>query len=164
MAENQKITHIAFIMDGNRRWAVAQGLPKMEGHTKGLENFKTIVEECSKLNIPNITFWALSTDNLKKREPGEIAHLFGLLQDIQRYLRDFISHGARINYIGDLTKLPSPLRVVLSDVARKTQDQTRMVVTLGINYGGHDEILRMCKEMMKQSSESSQVTEKSITS
>ncbi|MCC6639093.1 undecaprenyl diphosphate synthase family protein, partial [Candidatus Falkowbacteria bacterium] len=78
---NQIPQHIAFIMDGNRRWAVENGLPKMEGHTKGLENFKVIVDYCREIGVKYTTFWALSTDNLKKREDLELQHLFKLLGD-----------------------------------------------------------------------------------
>lgn len=154
--------HIAFIMDGNRRWAVANGLPKMEGHTRGFENFRTIIEECSRLNIPNITFWALSTDNLKKREGSELQHLFGILKTAAQYLKEMVKYDAQIRYIGDLTKLPSPLRTVLKDVEYKTKDHKRMVITLAINYGGHDEIMRMGKVLVKVAKTSSQVNEKAI--
>jgi undecaprenyl diphosphate synthase len=156
--------HIAFIMDGNRRWAVANGLPKLEGHTKGLENFKNVVRACSDLGIPHLTFWALSTDNLKKREELELKHLFDLLRGIRDYLRDFVEHDAKVEYIGDLTKLPAPLRVVLSDVAQKTKDHKRMTITLGINYGGRDELVRMAKKLVQTVDSSSQTNEKMIDS
>lgn len=159
---SSNLQHIAFIMDGNRRWAVAKGLPKMEGHTKGLENFKTIVEACSKKNIKNVTFWALSTENLKKRSAQELSHLFKLLSDIRNYLKDFVQNDAQVKYIGDLSKLPSPLRTVLKDIENKTKSHKRMVITLAINYGGRDEIIRMAKSMLKVATKSGEVNEKSI--
>lgn len=156
------LQHIAFIMDGNRRWAVKRGLPKMKGHTEGLENFKHIVDYCGELNIPYITFWALSTDNLKKRSKPELTHLFKLLGEIRGHLKDFIENDARIEYIGDLTKLPAWLRAILKDVKEKTKNHKKIVVTLAINYGGKDEIVRMAKEVTQQTSSKSQVTEANI--
>jgi len=159
---SQKLQHIAFIMDGNRRWATAHGLPKMEGHTKGLENFKTIVEACAGQKIPYITFWALSTENLKKRSAQEVSHLFKLLSEIRNYLKDFVNNDARVKYIGDLTKLPSPLKIILKDIETKTKSHKSMTITLAINYGGRDEIIRMVKSMVKLATKSSEVNDKSI--
>jgi undecaprenyl diphosphate synthase len=157
------IKHIAFIMDGNRRWGVAQGISKMQGHTQGMENFKRIVEYCvKKQNIEYLTFWALSTDNLKKREKAELQHLFKLLGKLQEYLHDFIEYDARVRYIGDLSKLPAGLRAILKDVEKKTEKHTTHTITFAINYGGRDEIVRMAKKIVAQSASPNQVSEKSI--
>jgi len=150
--------HIAFIMDGNRRWAVKHGLAKMDGHTKGLENFKEIVRHCNDLKIPVITFWALSTDNLKKREEKELKHLFGLLAKIKEYLEDFKKYGARVEYLGDLSKLPGYLRVVLNDIKKKTAKNSKMRIVLAINYGGKDEIVRLIKDIVGAGIEGKAVT------
>ncbi len=154
--------HIAFIMDGNRRWATEQGERPIFGHTQGLETFKTIVKHCHERGISHVTFWALSTENLQKRSSTELEHLFKLLGTLREYLHDLITYNARIQYIGDLTKLPAWLRAVLRDVAHKTKDHTGMVVTLGVNYGGHDELIRMGKQLVKVAKSSSQVSDKTI--
>lgn len=150
--------HIAFIMDGNRRWAVKHGLAKMQGHTQGLENFKEIARYCSELKIPIITFWALSTENLKKREDKELKHLFGLLAKIKEYLKDFKEYGARVEYIGDLSKLPGYLRIILRDIEKKTAKHDKMKIVLAINYGGKDELVRMAKEVVKSGMAVSSIT------
>ena len=162
--ESNKIKHIAFIMDGNRRWAVENGLEKMEGHTKGVENFKNIVEICGNKGIPQITFWALSTENLKNRGDAELKHLFKLLGQIRDYLKMFVEKEVSIKYIGDLTKLPTALRTILKDLEYKTKDHKKMVVTLAINYGGKDEILRMVKNVVSQVEKMNQISEKVINS
>ena len=161
---NQIPNHIAFIMDGNRRWAVEHGLPKMEGHTKGLENFKVVVDYCRELGVKYTTFWALSTDNLKKREDLELQHLFKLLGDIRNYLLDFMKHEVNVSYIGDLTKLPSWLRTILDDVKAKTEKNNKFFLTLAINYGGHDEIVRMAKQVVSIAESSNQISEDVVTS
>ena len=97
----------------------------MEGHTKGLENFKVIVDYCREIGVKYTTFWALSTDNLKKREDLELQHLFKLLGDIRNYLLDFMKHEVQVSYIGDLTKLPSWLRTILDDVKAKTEKNNK---------------------------------------
>lgn len=158
------INHIAFIMDGNRRWAVKNGLPKMKGHTQGLENFKNIVNYCGELKIPNVTFWALSTDNLKKRDKSELMHLFELLGQLRDYMHELVSKDAKIQFIGDLSKLPAWLRSILLDVQNKTKDHKSMTITLAVNYGGHDELVRMVKNAVKKFNSPNQVSEKSLNS
>lgn len=162
MKSTQKPHHIAFIMDGNRRWATQQGLPKIQGHTQGLENFKKIIKECQKQEIPYLTFWALSTENLQKRDALELKHLFVLLSQIRDFLHELVEYNARVRYIGDLSKLPAGLRNVLRDVAEKTEKHTAMTITLAINYGGHDELIRMAKKITASTKSSSQVSEKTI--
>ncbi len=162
MKNTQKPHHIAFIMDGNRRWATQRGLPKMQGHTQGLENFKKIIKECQKEKIPYITFWALSTENLQKRDALELKHLFTLLSQIRDFLHELVAYNARVRYIGDLSKLPAGLRNVLRDIAEKTEGHTAMTITLAINYGGHDEIIRVAKKITTITKSSSQVSAKII--
>ena len=102
----EHIKHIAFIMDGNRRWAVEQNLPKMMGHTKGVEAVKEITRAASERNIPAITFWALSTENLKSRSEKELAHLFTLINKLPDFIKEFTKNNAKVQILGDISKLP----------------------------------------------------------
>ncbi len=146
--EIQNLKHIAFIMDGNRTWATSKGLPKLMGHTEGTKSFKKIVEHANNLNIPFITFWALSTENLKNRSEKELKHLFSLLSKLVDYIDDLKKENIKFNVIGDLSKLPEKVKNNLLDVKDKTKDRTGMVLTLAVNYGGRDEIVRAVNKML----------------
>ncbi len=75
----KNMQHIGFIMDGNRTWAKSRFLPAFEGHRRGYANFKNIIESCIKRDIPYISFWALSDDNIRERSEEEVNYLFDLL-------------------------------------------------------------------------------------
>lgn len=148
MALQHNIQHIAIIMDGNRRWAAERGLPKLLGHTEGAKNLKTIGQAVQKLGIPYLTLWALSTENLKERSKEELKHLFSLFKQLVDYLGDFIKNNVRLQLIGDLEKLPEDVQEKLNAVVEKTKDHTGMVLTLAINYGGRDEIIRAVNKII----------------
>src|SRR3989338_3233517 len=106
MEAQHNIRHLAIIMDGNRRWATERGLPKLLGHTEGAKTLKAIAQAVEKRGIPYLTLWALSTENLKERNPEELKHLFTLFKQLVDYLGDFIENNVRLQLIGDLEKLP----------------------------------------------------------
>lgn len=148
----EKIHHLAIIMDGNRRWATERGLPKLLGHTEGAKTLKTIAKTVQKRGIPYLTLWALSTENLQERSEEELKHLFSLFKQLVDYLGDFIENNVRLNLIGNLQELPSDVWKKLNNVAEKTKSHTGMVLTLAINYGGRDEILRAIKRWVDEKS------------
>ena len=134
--------HLAIIMDGNRRWATERGLPKFLGHTEGGKNVKTIALASIKHNIKYLTLWALSTENLKERSEAELAHLFSLFTKLLNYLVDFLENNVQLNTVGDLSKLPVDVQESLNSTKAKTAGNSGLVLTLAVNYGGRDEILR----------------------
>lgn len=140
--------HIALIMDGNRRWATKRGLPKIAGHTKGAENIRPILQKCLDLGISYVTLWALSTENVKKRSEKELKHIYSLFTKLVNYLGDFAENDAKLQIIGDITVLPQKVQDSLSEVIEKTRDNTNMVLTLAVNYGGRDEIVRATKSLL----------------
>ena len=144
---NNELTHIAIIMDGNRRWAVSQGLPKLMGHTKGTYTLKKIANTVADKGIKHLTVWALSTENLKNRSEKELAHIFALVEKIQKQFKSFEKREARMNVIGDLSKLPEKTRTILEDMMERTKDFDNYVLTFAINYGGRDELLRAMKKI-----------------
>lgn len=149
MDGQHNIQHIAIIMDGNRRWATERGLPKLLGHTEGAKTLKTIAKAVQKRGVPYLTLWALSTENLKERSEEELKHLFSLFKQLVDYLGDFIENNVRLKLIGNLQELPSDVRETLNNVAEETKDHTGMVLTLAINYGGRDEIVRAINKLIK---------------
>ena len=129
-------------MDGNRRWATENGLPKVMGYTEGAENIKKIINTSLELGVDTLTFWALSTDNLEKRPKNELKHLFLLIEKLPKYLKESIDNGVKVRVIGNLSKLPESTQDVLEKLVEETGSNDKMTVVLAINYGGHDELKR----------------------
>lgn len=155
--------HLAIIMDGNRRWATERGLPKMAGHTQGAKNLKTIAEATQAAGIRYLTLYALSTENLKERSQEELAHLFSLFEQLVDYLDDFIKENAQLRLIGDLAGLPEKTRLALEKTALETKHNTAMVLTLAVNYGGRDELVRAMRKIAAQNIPTENITEETIT-
>jgi undecaprenyl diphosphate synthase len=143
-----KLQHIAFIMDGNRRWAKARGKAGILGHKEGSEILKKIVRACIKKNIPYITFWALSTENLKERTKKELNFLFNLISASEKSTKEFENDG-RFVCIGDLSGLPKSCQVVLHKLEQRTKNNTKITVVMAFNYGGRDEIIRAVHRAVK---------------
>ncbi len=137
-------------MDGNRRWAMSKGLPKIKGHEQGAKNIKTAVEFCLEKKIPYLTIWGLSTDNLKERQKNEIQHIFRIAQkalDQSRYLK---KHQIRVRMLGDLNGLPKILQKIFSKLVQETKNYTSLNLSLAFNYGGRDELLRAIKKIVQE--------------
>lgn len=147
MSDNQ-LQHIAFIMDGNRRWATSRGLPKLMGHNEAAKSLKKIITACHERQLPFATFWALSTENLKERSQEELANLFSLFEKIVDEIQELKEKNIKINIIGDLTKLPSATTKKLLEAQESTKDNNELTVNLAINYGGRDEITRAIKKIV----------------
>ncbi len=154
------IKHLAIIMDGNRRWATERGLPKMAGHTKGAKNFRRIVKAAQAKKIQFLTFYALSTENLIGRSPEELSHLFSLIEKIPEYIGDMDKSETQMRVIGDITKLPEKTQKRLHLLTQKTKSYTKFVLTLAINYGGRDEIIRATKKIIATKIQPENITEK----
>lgn len=152
-------THIAMVMDGNRRWAAEKGLPKMVGHTKGAQNIKPVLQKCLDLEIPYVTLWALSTENLKKRSEKELDHLFSLFGKLIDYLSDFIENNVQLRIAGDISALPQNVQDSLNGVVEKTAGNAKMTLVLAVNYGGRDEIIRAIKKIIDEGVVEEDVTE-----
>lgn len=140
-------THIAIIMDGNGRWAKERGQIRTMGHRAGVETLKNIVEECSNMGIKYLTAYAFSTENWK-RDEKEVSTIMKL---IELYLRSEINKMMKNNIcfktIGDLSKLPKGVRKIIYDSMEKTKDNQGTTLTIALNYGGRDDIVRAVKEI-----------------
>ncbi len=151
--------HLAIIMDGNRRWAKERLLPGTMGHKEGAENYKRIARAVLERNIPFFTVWALSTENLKNRSEEELSYLFRLIEEIPKHLQELFDKNGRLNIIGNLTPLPENTRAILEESTQKTQNNTGTVLTLAINYGGRDEIVRAVNTLTSPHTNEEQVSQ-----
>ena len=134
--------HIAFIMDGNGRWAKQRNLPRTEGHRKGVAALKKIVPECFNRGIQYVSLYAFSTENWN-RPQDEIDNLFDYLKSyFKSELPKFIRDKIKIVIMGDVSRLSADLREIISDAERKTAAFTDKAFLIGLNYGGRPEIIR----------------------
>lgn len=136
------IKHIAFIMDGNGRWAKKRGLPREYGHRKGAEVFKRVMEYCGDIGLEATTFYVFSTENWK-RPKGEVDALMKLLDDYLDECKKMYTErddNVRFVFLGDKAPFSPSLRNKMEEIEELTKDKTRKV-NLAINYGGRDEIV-----------------------
>lgn len=137
--------HVAFIMDGNGRWAKQQGHPRTEGHRRGVEVVREILTCCQDWSIPYASFYAFSTENWKRPE-SEINLLFELMADyLEREIDSFIDDNARLHLVGDPASIPDRARETLQRALDRTAHLDGRHVLLAVNYGGRDEIVRAAR-------------------
>jgi undecaprenyl diphosphate synthase len=137
--------HLAIIMDGNGRWAKQKGLLRSFGHENGTKSVKKTVEACAKLGIGNLTLYAFSTENWS-RPKLEVDTLMKLLvHSLKKELITLQKNNIRLNSIGNLSKLPSPILKELDEVIEKTKNNSRMTLTLALSYGSREELLNVVK-------------------
>lgn len=142
--------HVAIIMDGNGRWAQRRGLSRIEGHRRGKESVRAVVETARRLGIPYLSLFAFSTENWQ-RPPREVNALMALLR---RYLRTevkrLMKNEVQVRAIGDLHRLPDAVRRELEDVVALTRANTRLTVGLCVSYGGREDILEATRRLAQQ--------------
>jgi undecaprenyl diphosphate synthase len=139
--------HIAIIMDGNGRWAKERNLPKLMGYRAGVNSVRTVTGECAKRGIQALTLYSFSTENWK-RPKEEVDYLMLLLHEsIQKEWAELHKNNIRFNVIGDVQALPESLARELSKVMDTTKNNTGMVLTLALNYGARQEIVRAARAL-----------------
>ena len=140
-------THIAIIMDGNRRWAKQRNLDAKFGHKKGAETLENIVRYCNKIGIQYLTVYAFSTENWK-RSKEEVGALMLLLQT---YLDDFSkradTENIRIKMLGNREELSSGLIKSIDNAIKRTENNTGITFNVAFNYGGRDEIVKAVRKI-----------------
>ena len=139
--------HLAIIMDGNGRWAKQKGLLRAFGHENGTKSVRLTVETCAKLGIKNLTLYAFSTENWN-RPKLEVDTLMKLLiSSLKNELQTLLDNNIRLNSIGNLEMLPKSAQKELLDVIKKTENNSRMVLTLALSYGSREEIISAIKKI-----------------
>lgn len=141
--------HVAIILDGNGRWAKNRGFSRTEGHKEGVKNLEMLIDECRCLDIKYLTLYVFSTENWK-RPAFEVNNLMSLLN---KYLIEKIEvltkENIKLNVIGEIEKLPSKTFKLIKDTIEKTKNNSKLVLTLAINYGARNEIINGIKKIAK---------------
>jgi undecaprenyl diphosphate synthase len=151
--------HIAIIMDGNGRWALARGLPRLAGHRAGTENLRQIMEGCGEFGVKYLTIYAFSTENWG-RPVEEVQGLMRILKDvIDRELPELHERGVQLRHIGQLDRLDPILREKVLNAIELTKDNDELILSIAFNYGGRDEIICGIKEMLADGVQPDQVNE-----
>lgn len=139
--------HIAIIMDGNGRWAKSRFMPRTYGHKVGVETIRKVVKECSRLGVKYLTLYAFSTENWK-RPKEEVSALMGLLvKYLRNELEELHKNNVKILTIGDISKLPEACIEELALAKEKTKDNTGLVMSLALNYGGRNDLVNAVKNI-----------------
>ncbi|GJQ61952.1 MAG: isoprenyl transferase [Melioribacteraceae bacterium] len=137
--------HVAMIMDGNGRWAKKRGLPRVEGHRRGVETVREIVETCALLGVKYLTIYTFSTENWK-RPKDEVSTLMRLIvRSLQSETNELHSNNVRLTTIGDTSMLPDIVRKELCTAMEKTANNTKLTLNLALSYSGRWEILEAVK-------------------
>lgn len=152
--------HVAFIMDGNRRWAKKRLLPTLVGHSKGYDRIKDIVRHARKLEIPYVTFWAFSTENWN-RSAEELEYLFDLFLKIFQgpVMKELQEVGGRICVMGDISRFPQELQKRIKQSVEETRDNIGITINIGLNYGGRAEILHAVRGLLRDNVKAAAVTD-----
>lgn len=139
--------HIAIIMDGNGRWAKSRFMPRTYGHKVGVETIRKVVKECSRLGVKYLTLYAFSTENWK-RPKEEVSALMGLLvKYLRNELEELHKNNVKILTIGDISNLPEACIEELALAKEKTKDNTGLVMSLALNYGGRNDLVNAVKNI-----------------
>lgn len=151
--------HVAIIMDGNGRWALSRGLPRLAGHKAGTENLRRVIRASVEFGIKYLTIYAFSTENWG-RPPEEVEGLLHILEDvIDRELGELHKEGVQLKHIGRLERLAPMLQEKVLSAIELTKNNDKLVLSVAFNYGGRDEIVQAIQRMMKDGIEPEKVTD-----
>ena len=154
--------HVAVIMDGNRRWAEARGLPKQAGYRAGTDNIRRLIQTFAERGVRYLTLFAFSTENWK-RPKSEINPLFRLIgRVLDRELNALHENGVRLVHIGNLSPLAEDLQRRIRGAIELTKNNTRMTVCVAFNYGGRAEIVDAVRQLVENGAAPEDITEAAI--
>ena len=146
---DDRLRHIAFIMDGNGRWAQKCGMPRKYGHSVGAETFRRVAEYCRKIGIRCMTVYAFSTENWK-RPPEEIRAIMDILEDyINKCAEKTEEENIHVCFIGNLSVFSQELWEKMERIDRETAHNP-FRLNIAINYGGREELVHACTELIRQ--------------
>ncbi|UES50831.1 isoprenyl transferase [Roseibium aggregatum] len=159
--------HVAFIMDGNGRWATARGLPRTEGHRQGLAALRKVIRHAGRVGIETITIYSFSSENWN-RPQAEVSFLMGLLRRfVQRDLSELHEANVRIRIIGGRSDLEPGILALLKEAEDLTRHNTGLNLVVAFNYGARSEIVRAAQELAAKvqagDMQPAEITEDAIT-
>ena len=142
--------HIAMVMDGNGRWANERALARLKGHAKGADRVRHIVRASLDMDVTHLTLFAFSTENWKRSE-SEIIGLMSLLKKFMKSeSKKLFINGVKVRFIGDRSRLDKSLIVSMNNLEASTNENDNLHLTIALNYGGRDEILRATKKISEK--------------
>jgi undecaprenyl diphosphate synthase len=140
-------THVAIIMDGNRRWARARGLPAVAGHHQGARAVQRAIEGCTRLGVRYLTLYAFSSENWA-RPADEVGELMNILRFyLRREVARLDRNGVRIRVIGDRSRFAADIRELIDAAEIRTNGNRRLDVQVALNYGGRQEIVEAARRL-----------------
>jgi undecaprenyl diphosphate synthase len=156
--------HLAVIMDGNGRWALRNGLPRVAGHKRGVDTVRRVTEQCRHYGIQVLTLFAFSDENWgrPKEEVGFLMDLLGTF--LKAEIATMKTNGIRFRTIGRTERLPASIQKWIERALSETEKNTGMVLNVALSYGGRGEILEAIRRMRLSSNASADVTEETFSS
>ena len=156
--------HVAIIMDGNGRWALERGLPRVSGHKAGTENLREVIEASVEFGIKYLTIYAFSTENWKRPE-DEIQGLMGIFRTmLDRELKNLHKNGVQLRHFGCLERIEDSLKKKVLDAIELTRNNQTLILNVAFNYGGRSEILRAVQGIIKDGLPADELDEKTFSS
>ena len=148
--ETKSLTHIAFIMDGNRRWAKKRGLPIAAGHRQGAETLVEIAKAAKEMGVKYMTVYAFSTENWQ-REPAEVEALMNLLRHyLDTGFKELQENNARIVFIGERQMLAADILEKMAKIEADTAQNNAVTLCVALSYGGRQEITAAARKLAKE--------------
>ena len=142
--------HVAMIMDGNGRWANERALARLKGHAKGADRVRHIVRASLDMNVTHLTLFAFSTENWKRSE----SEVIGLMSLFRKFMKSeskkLFINGVKVRFIGDRSRLDKSLVELMNNLEVLTNGNDNLHLTIALNYGGRDEIIRATKKISEK--------------
>jgi undecaprenyl diphosphate synthase len=156
-------THVGIIMDGNGRWAIGRGLPRLAGHRAGVENLRRIITACVEFGVQILTIYAFSTENWG-RPPEEVKGLMFILDEVlEKELEELNRQGVQLRHIGRLEGIAPSTQQKVRRAVELTRHNQRLILNIGFNYGGRDEIIHAIRQMLADRIAPEQVTQELVS-
>jgi len=142
--------HVAMVMDGNGRWANERALARFKGHAKGADRVRHIVRASLDMNVTHLTLFAFSTENWKRSE-SEVIELMSLFRKFMKSeSKKLFKNGVKVRFIGDRSRLDKSLVELMNNLEVLTNENDTLHLTIALNYGGRDEIIRATKKISEK--------------
>ena len=155
--------HVAIIMDGNGRWALSRGLPRLAGHKAGTENLRRVIRSTVEFGVKYLTIYAFSTENWG-RPPEEVQGLMLILQDvIDHELNELHKEGVQLRHIGRLEKLDPRIQKKVLKAIALTKDNDQLILNVAFNYSGRDEIVYAIQKIINAGISAEDVTDEMVS-
>lgn len=155
--------HIAVIMDGNGRWAMDRGLPRVWGHKKGVQTVRDAVRACVEIGVKHLTLFAFSSENWR-RPPAEVSFLMKLfMRSLRREVKDLASNGIRLRVVGELSAFDQNIQDLVAYGQKETEACQTLTLTICANYGGRWDVLNAMNQLLAYRAQHGLALESAVT-